>query len=90
MGMIIPSGAHLDARGQRHSELGHGKHPGALLPGAADAAVWPLSRPEASMCRQGSGVVWMEGRQGLSKQSYLQLEQSVELVATLVQEIRLF
>ena len=35
-------------------------------------------------------MVWMEGTQGLSKQSYLQLEQSVELVATLIQEIMLF
>ena len=42
------------------------------------------------MSHQACGVVWMEGRQGLSKQSYLQLEQSVELVATLVQEIRFF
>ena len=42
------------------------------------------------MFHQGSGVVWMEGTQGLSKQSYLQLEQSVELVATLIQEIMLF
>ena len=42
------------------------------------------------MFHQGSGVVWMEGTQGLSKQSYLQLGQSVELVATLVQEIGFF
>ena len=42
------------------------------------------------MSHQACGVVWMEGRQGLSKHSYLQLEQSVELVATLIQEIMLF
>ena len=83
-------GAYLDTRGQRHSQLGHGIGAAALLSGAPTPPVWPRSVDASSLCNQGGGLVWMEGRQGLSMQSYLRLQQSVELVATLVQEFRLF